>query len=126
TVRRSHCAGPTGEATRAATSQMRTHSTDGAYRMHRKVIGGACGMPKRATMKPVLQISTNSQGIARSSLLPSSSVRKLSRLGANLGQRLLQVIDHRPDGQHRGDPDQRVAPAAGVDGAEQQAVEQQE
>ena len=32
---------------------------------HKKEKGGAWGMPKRATMKPVLQMSTNTAGIAR-------------------------------------------------------------
>ena len=45
------------------------------------------------------------------------------RAGADLRQGLLQVVDHRPDRQHRGDPDQHRAPEAGVDQAEQRAVD---
>jgi hypothetical protein len=45
--------------------QMTKHAIDKAYRNHKKEKGGAWGMPKRATMKPVLQMSTNTAGIAR-------------------------------------------------------------
>ena len=32
--------------------------------MHKKLNGGACGMPNRATTKPVLQMSTKTHGMA--------------------------------------------------------------
>src|SRR5512134_280535 len=102
-------------------------------------------MPRRATTKPVLQISTNTAGIARSQTLARSAwvdgvialpyearssrereAARSSRAGSNLWQRLAQVVHHRPDRQHRGDVDQHRAPQAGVDQTEEFAVIEQE
>src|SRR3954465_11737739 len=130
---------PRGHTARAAIAHARKQAADrmyrtarkqGAerrYRMARNFIGGACGMPYRATMKPVLQMITNTAGMARTSRSWRSSLRM--RLGdtlADFGQGLAQVIHHRPHGQDRGRPDQELPPQAGVDDAEQQAVVQQE
>jgi hypothetical protein len=44
---------------------MTKQAMDKAYRSPKKENGGALGMPKRATMKPVLQMSTKTAGMAR-------------------------------------------------------------
>jgi hypothetical protein len=54
---------PTGHATFAHFTQIRKQAKEQAYRIAKNFMGGACGMPYRATMKPVLQIKTHTQGI---------------------------------------------------------------
>jgi hypothetical protein len=66
TARCSHCERPRGQGARTSATHRQKNATESAKRQARKVIGGACGMPKRATTKPVLQMSTNTAGIASS------------------------------------------------------------
>src|SRR3954465_13364672 len=116
TARCTICTPPRGQIARAANAHTRKQVAERKYRIARNFMGGACGMPYRATMNPVLQITTKTAGMARTSRSWRLSVRM--RLGdplADFGQRLAQVIHHRPHGEDGGDPDQPVAPHAGVD-----------
>jgi hypothetical protein len=53
-----------GSGTRASQTSGNRHTSTPTKRRKRKVIGSAYGMPYLATIKPVLQISTNSHGMA--------------------------------------------------------------
>jgi hypothetical protein len=65
TARCSHCARLAGHAAFAIAIQTRKHAAERAKRSDRKPNGGACGIARRATTKPVAQMRTNSHGIAR-------------------------------------------------------------
>src|SRR5215470_14889450 len=69
TARCNHWLRSRGQAGRANGIQIANANTDSAYRHARKPSGGACGMPRRATTNPVLQMSTNTAGIERTSAL---------------------------------------------------------
>ena len=64
TARCSHCARPRGQAARASAIQTPKQTTESAIAHGQELIGGACGIARRATTKPVLQISTKTHGIA--------------------------------------------------------------
>src|SRR6476619_1543002 len=127
TARWNHCRRPFGHSARAIAIQTMKHAADKAKRRVRKPNGGACGIARRATTKPVDQIRTKSHGIALANITPPCSFRSLagaaaaprtgpprgSRFvacstdtGADFRQGLLEVVDHRPDRQHRRSDDE--------------------
>ncbi|KAI1696426.1 hypothetical protein Ddc_20437 [Ditylenchus destructor] len=63
---------------------------------------------------------------ARPPVAQGTARRGISAPWRGFRQRLLQVIDHRPDGQHRGQIDQPGAPQRGVEEAEDPTVVEQE
>src|SRR5436190_6685732 len=120
TARWNHCQRPFGHWAPTIAIQTAKHAAESAKRIVRKPNGGACGIARRATTKPVDQMRTKSHGIARTK--PGLS----ADTGANFRQGLLQVVDHRPDRQHRRHDDENGAPELGVDQPEQRAVIEQE
>ena len=75
------------------------------YLKNKKVKGGELGMPNFATMKPVLQISTKTAGMAMIHWFESlnfGSVKKVLsenslNVLANNGQSFLQIVHHGPN-----------------------------
>src|SRR6516225_2946794 len=113
TARCSICARPRGHGAPASTIQTAKHAAEKTKRSVRKPNGGACGIASRAAMKPVDQMPTKSQGIARTKAVwcaPGATVRASADTGADFRQCLLEVVDHRPDRQHRRAEDEHRAP----------------
>jgi hypothetical protein len=64
-----HCVLLCGHAGRAQAIQMPNAMMEAPYLARRKPKGGACGMANLALTKPVDQINTNTNGMARSQAL---------------------------------------------------------